>query len=73
MPNESPIRHHEERDRSGAGTGATVAGTGRSVPDRVVPNALTVAEEQSRLLPGDRVLLAAFGAGMVWGGAVVTW
>lgn len=38
-----------------------------------LPIALTVADEQCGLRQGDRVLLAAFGAGMVWGGAVVTW
>lgn len=38
-----------------------------------LPIALAVAEEQGRLHEGDRVLLAAFGAGMVWGGVVLTW
>jgi 3-oxoacyl-[acyl-carrier-protein] synthase III len=38
-----------------------------------LPIALAVAVEEGRLAPGDRVLLAAFGAGLVWGGGVVTW
>jgi 3-oxoacyl-[acyl-carrier-protein] synthase-3 len=56
-------------------------------PDRVVdyvsryantsaaslPIALATAADEGRLRPGDRVLLAAFGAGLVWGGVVVEW
>ncbi|HET6864381.1 MAG TPA: beta-ketoacyl-ACP synthase 3 [Solirubrobacteraceae bacterium] len=56
-------------------------------PDRVVdyvgrfansstatlPIALTVALSEGRLAPGHRVLLAAFGGGLTWGGAVVEW
>lgn len=56
-------------------------------PDRVVdvvgsyantsaaslPIALAAAQQDGRLHDGDRVLLAAFGAGLVWGGVVVTW
>ncbi len=56
-------------------------------PDRVVdyvsryantsaaslPIALATAAAEGRLRPGDRVLLAAFGAGLVWGGVVVEW
>ncbi|HQT99922.1 MAG TPA: beta-ketoacyl-ACP synthase 3 [Acidimicrobiales bacterium] len=38
-----------------------------------LPIALGVAFEESRLHDGDRVLLGAFGAGMVWGAAIVTW
>ena len=38
-----------------------------------LPIALAAAQEQGRLHDGDRVLLAAFGAGLVWGGAIVTW
>jgi 3-oxoacyl-[acyl-carrier-protein] synthase III len=38
-----------------------------------LPIALDVAREEGRLEPGDRVLLAAFGAGFTWGGAVVEW
>lgn len=38
-----------------------------------LPIALDAARRDGRLLPGARVLLAAFGAGMVWGGAVLTW
>jgi 3-oxoacyl-[acyl-carrier-protein] synthase-3 len=39
-----------------------------------LPIALAAAQQQQgRLKDGDRVLLAAFGAGLVWGGVVVTW
>ncbi len=38
-----------------------------------LPIALAVAREQGRLRDGDRVLLSAFGAGMVWGAAVLEW
>jgi 3-oxoacyl-[acyl-carrier-protein] synthase-3 len=56
-------------------------------PDRVVdyvgrfanastatlPIALSVAQAEGRLEPGRRVLLAAFGGGLTWGGTVVGW
>jgi 3-oxoacyl-[acyl-carrier-protein] synthase-3 len=38
-----------------------------------LPIALAAADRDGRLHDGDRVLLAAFGAGLVWGGVVVTW
>jgi 3-oxoacyl-[acyl-carrier-protein] synthase-3 len=38
-----------------------------------LPIALTVAEREGRLRPGDRVLLAAFGGGFTWGATVVRW
>jgi 3-oxoacyl-[acyl-carrier-protein] synthase-3 len=38
-----------------------------------IPIALSVALEEGRLKPGDRVLLAAFGGGFTWGGMVVRW
>jgi 3-oxoacyl-[acyl-carrier-protein] synthase-3 len=38
-----------------------------------LPIALANARSEGRLNPGDHVLLAAFGAGLVWGGVVVTW
>jgi 3-oxoacyl-[acyl-carrier-protein] synthase III len=38
-----------------------------------IPMALSVAADDGRLRPGATVLLAAFGAGFVWGGTVVTW
>ena len=38
-----------------------------------LPIALAAAERDGRLHDGDRVLLAAFGAGLVWGGVVVMW
>jgi 3-oxoacyl-[acyl-carrier-protein] synthase-3 len=38
-----------------------------------IPIALSVAADEGRLAPGATVLLAAFGAGLVWGGTVVTW
>jgi 3-oxoacyl-[acyl-carrier-protein] synthase-3 len=38
-----------------------------------VPYALVTAEAEGRLHDGARVLLAAFGGGFTWGGAVVEW
>lgn len=38
-----------------------------------LPIALSVARRQGRLRDGHRILLSAFGAGMVWGAAVATW
>ncbi|HET6505495.1 MAG TPA: beta-ketoacyl-ACP synthase 3 [Baekduia sp.] len=38
-----------------------------------LPIALSAADEDGRLAPGATVLLAAFGAGLVWGGGVVRW
>ena len=35
--------------------------------------ALAEAERDGRLVQGTKVLLAAFGAGMTWGGVVVEW
>jgi 3-oxoacyl-[acyl-carrier-protein] synthase-3 len=38
-----------------------------------LPIALSSAEAEGRLHPGDRVLLAAFGGGFTWGATVVEW
>jgi 3-oxoacyl-[acyl-carrier-protein] synthase III len=38
-----------------------------------LPIALTVAEAEGRIQTDDRVLLAAFGAGLTWGATVVGW
>lgn len=38
-----------------------------------LPLALATAQADGRLKPGTRVLLAAFGAGFTWGGAVIEW
>jgi 3-oxoacyl-[acyl-carrier-protein] synthase III len=38
-----------------------------------LPIALATARDEGRLRPGARVLLAAFGAGLVWGAVVVEW
>jgi 3-oxoacyl-[acyl-carrier-protein] synthase-3 len=38
-----------------------------------IPVALAQAEAEGRLAPGARVLLAAFGGGLTWGGTVVEW
>ena len=38
-----------------------------------IPIALAEAEEEGRLKPGDRVLLAAFGGGLSWGAMVLEW
>jgi len=45
--------------------GNTTAGT--------LPTALAHAESRCQLRTGSRLLLAAFGAGLTWGGTVVTW
>lgn len=38
-----------------------------------IPLALGVARENGQLQPGQRVLLAAFGAGFTWGATIVDW
>jgi 3-oxoacyl-[acyl-carrier-protein] synthase-3 len=38
-----------------------------------LPIALSVAEAEGRLHPGDTVLLAAFGGGFTWGATVLRW
>ena len=38
-----------------------------------LPTALSVAQSEGRLVPGHRVLLAAFGGGLTWGATVVEW
>ncbi|PRY59847.1 3-oxoacyl-ACP synthase III family protein [Glycomyces artemisiae] len=38
-----------------------------------IPAALAAAEADGRLKDGDRVLLAAVGAGLTWGSALITW
>jgi 3-oxoacyl-[acyl-carrier-protein] synthase III len=38
-----------------------------------VPLALADARDAGRLRPGDRLLLAAFGAGLTWGACLLTW
>ncbi|MBW3620090.1 MAG: ketoacyl-ACP synthase III [Actinobacteria bacterium] len=38
-----------------------------------VPLALVDARDTGRLGPGDRVLVAAFGAGLTWGSTLLTW
>jgi 3-oxoacyl-[acyl-carrier-protein] synthase-3 len=38
-----------------------------------IPLALDEARREGRLRPGARVLLGAFGAGLTWGGCVITW
>jgi 3-oxoacyl-[acyl-carrier-protein] synthase III len=38
-----------------------------------LPIGLAAAQADGRLFPGARVVLAAFGAGFVWGGGVVQW
>jgi 3-oxoacyl-[acyl-carrier-protein] synthase III len=37
------------------------------------PAPMSVSAAEGRLRPGATVLLAAFGAGLVWGGTVATW
>src|SRR5579884_165525 len=38
-----------------------------------LPIALSAAQSEGRLEPGQRVLLAAFGGGLTWGGTVIGW
>jgi 3-oxoacyl-[acyl-carrier-protein] synthase-3 len=38
-----------------------------------IPIALVEAERDGRLVPGMRVIVAAFGAGFTWGAALVEW
>jgi len=38
-----------------------------------VPVALDEAVRAGRAVPGKLVILAAFGAGMTWGGALIRW
>jgi 3-oxoacyl-[acyl-carrier-protein] synthase III len=38
-----------------------------------IPIALWKAQQEQRLKPGNRVVLAAFGAGFTWGAGVVNW
>ena len=38
-----------------------------------IPLALSAADAQGRLAPGDLVLVGAFGAGLTWGAGVVEW
>jgi 3-oxoacyl-[acyl-carrier-protein] synthase-3 len=38
-----------------------------------IPIALSVAEQEGRLRPGDLVLVSAFGGGFTWGGTVLRW
>jgi 3-oxoacyl-[acyl-carrier-protein] synthase III len=38
-----------------------------------IPTALTVAEQEGRLRPGDLVLVSAFGGGFTWGATTIRW
>lgn len=38
-----------------------------------VPMALDVAVRSGKIVPGNRVLLEAFGGGFTWGAALVRW
>jgi 3-oxoacyl-[acyl-carrier-protein] synthase-3 len=38
-----------------------------------IPMAMTEALEEGRIKPGDRILMAAFGAGLTWGAATIKW
>jgi 3-oxoacyl-[acyl-carrier-protein] synthase-3 len=38
-----------------------------------LPIALAVAEQEGRIAPGSRVLLASFGGGFTWGATVIDW
>ena len=49
-----------------------IAGVG-NVSAASLPLALAAARDDGRLVPGTRVLLSAFGAGFVWGAAMLDW
>jgi len=38
-----------------------------------IPIALSEAQEQGRLAPGDIVVLVGFGAGLTWGAGAIQW
>ncbi len=57
----SSARNHVAVDRHGNTSAASI------------PLALADARDQGRLHDGDTVLLAAFGAGLTWGAALLTW
>lgn len=38
-----------------------------------IPTALSIAEEEGRIKPGNLVLMIAFGAGLTYGGALIRW
>ncbi|MEW8959116.1 MAG: 3-oxoacyl-[acyl-carrier-protein] synthase III C-terminal domain-containing protein, partial [Moorella sp. (in: firmicutes)] len=38
-----------------------------------IPVALDEAYREGRLKPGDKIVLVAFGAGLTWGAAVLSW
>ena len=38
-----------------------------------IPIAMTEALEEGRIKPGDRILMAAFGAGLTWGAVTIRW
>ena len=46
-------------------TGNTVSAT--------IPIALKDAENQGRLISGDRIMLVGFGVGLSWGATIMTW
>jgi 3-oxoacyl-[acyl-carrier-protein] synthase-3 len=49
-----------------------IAGYG-NVSAASLPIALAHARDEGRLPDGARVLLSAFGAGFIWGAAVIDW
>ncbi len=48
-------------------------GTFANSSTATLPIALSVAEQEGRLRPGGRILLASFGGGFTWGATVVGW
>ena len=61
--------------RLGVDPGRVVDYVGRfaNASTATLPIALSVAQTEGRLQPGQRVLLAAFGGGLTWGGTVLEW
>jgi 3-oxoacyl-[acyl-carrier-protein] synthase-3 len=61
--------------RLGLDPGRVVDYVGRfaNASTATLPIALSTAQSEGRLAPGRRVLLAAFGGGLTWGGTVIGW
>jgi 3-oxoacyl-[acyl-carrier-protein] synthase-3 len=38
-----------------------------------IPIALTEAWEEGKIVPGSKVVLAAFGSGFTWGSVMIQW
>ena len=67
---------HASRRRAARAAAGAGRGLHRDIGNTsaaTLPLALHHAASEGRLAPGDRVLLAAFGAGFTWGAGLLTW